>query len=166
VIGLFALGLLAGYFLLYQPTQAQVDSSRDALGQRDAALQGLQNQMQTLTAGQAAAQKQATTTASDLAAARNRNTLLLVVNDIATARMQLALKDGAKAMNALTQAKADLAAAQAFLSLTNKADFDEIQARLNVMTSVLVSDPQVALSDMDNLYTRLLAIDQSLFGNR
>ncbi len=164
VVGLFALGLLAGYFLLYLPAQAQLDASRATLAQRDAALQGLQTQAQTLTAARDLAQKQATAAANDLAAAKNRNALLLVVNDIATARMNLALKDGAKAMNSLTQAQADLAAVQTFLSLTNKADFDEIQNRLTVMISVVVSDPQVALSDMDNLYTRLLAIDASLFG--
>jgi hypothetical protein len=171
VIGLLALGVLAAFFFLYQPTQNRLDLTQNQLNaaqgeirQRETTIQGLQGQMKARQDQLDAANQQAKALTEDLKTASNRNNLLVVINDIATARMYLALKDGAQTMKVLEQAKTDLALTLPFLLEKNKTAADEVKSRLDLMTSVLVRDSALAQSDLDNLYTALLAIQISLFG--
>jgi hypothetical protein len=164
VVGLVALVLMAGYLLLYQPTQNALVASQQqnaALSEQIKSLQdqvaGLQN---TLTAA-----NQSVKTAQDAATkAQARNTLLIVVYDIANARTYLAQKDGANLMKTLNQARADLDFVLPYLQSAKPDLADELNSRLETVRSVVVRDATLAQSDLDNLYTALTSANNLLFG--
>ena len=166
VVGLFALGLLAGYLLLYRPTNQQLIAANNQVGQLNTEIQRLQTDSTGLQNSLAAANQRLQTAQDDLKKAQARNNLLVVIYDIANARTSLAQKDGAKVMSSLLQAQADMQVLQPYLVANKKELADELNSRLETVRSVLVRDSQMAQSDLDNLYTALLAANDLLLGSK
>ena len=166
VVGLFALGLLVGYLLLYQPTSQQLAAARDQIGQLNDEIGRLQVDSTSLQNSLGTANQRLQTAQDDVKKAQARNNLLVVIYDIANARTSLAQKDGAKVMSSLLQAQADMQVLQPYLVANKKELADELNSRLETVRSVLVRDSQMAQSDLDNLYTALLAANDLLFGSK
>jgi hypothetical protein len=166
IFGLFALGLLAGYILLYQPTQAELDAANGRVGQVNASLASAKAQATGLQSSLTAANQAAKKAQEDTTRALARNDLLIVIYDIANARTYLAQKDGAKLMAALDKARADLAVVQPYIQSVKKELADELTSRMETVRTVVVRDSTLAQSDLDNLYTVLLTADEMLFGEK
>jgi prefoldin subunit 5 len=164
IVGLVALGLLAGYLVLYQPTQqafVYVQQQNAALRDQITTLQGqvgdLQNSVTTAN--------QSFKTAQDaFTKAQARNNLLVVISDIANARADLANKDGANLIKTLDKARTDLDAVLPYLQSAKKDLADELNARLETVRTVVVRDATLAQSDLDNLFTALTSADTLIFG--
>ena len=166
VVGLFALGLLAGFLLLYQPAQKGLDSANQQIGlvndensQLHSQVNGLQNTLTTANKAVQGAQE-------ELKKAQARNSLLVVIYDIADARTYLAQKDGAKLINILDKTSTDLDAVQPYLLTAHKDLADELKSRLETVRSVVIRDAQLAQSDLDNLYSALIAANDLVFGSK
>ncbi len=166
VVGLFALGLLVAYLLLYQPTSRQLAAANDQIAQLNGEIGRLQTDSTGLQNSLAAADQRLKTALDDLQKAEARNNLLVVIYDIANARTSLAQKDGAKVMSTLLQAQSDMQVLQPYLVANKKELADELNSRLETVRSVLVRDSQMAQSDLDNLYTALIAANDLLFGSK
>ena len=165
VVGLFGLGLLAGYLLLYQPAQKGLDSSNQQIGQANDEISQLGGQVTGLQNTLATANKAVQTAQDELKKAQARNNLLVVIYDIANARTYLAQKDGAKLINTLDKTSTDLDAVQPYLLTVQKSLGDELKSRLETVRSVVIRDAQLAQSDLDNLYSALLAANDLIFGS-
>ncbi len=164
VVGLFALGLLAGYLLLYQPTRQQLEAANGQISQQNGEIARLQDEAVSQQKTLVAANQRLLAAQDDLLKAQARNNLLVVIYDIANARTYLAQKDGGQVMKMLQQAQADMQAIQPYLVANKKELADELNGRLQTVSSVLVRDSQLAASDLNNLYEALLAANDLLFG--
>ena len=164
IVGLFALGLLAGYLLLYQPAQRSLDAATTQVAQQKAAIGDMQAQINGLQSTLTASNQAIQAAQDSLKKAEARNSLLVLINDVANARTALAQKDGAKVMAILDQARTDFDAIQPYLAANKKELADELNGRLETVRSVLVRDPAQAQIDLDSLYNALQAANDLLFG--
>ncbi len=165
IVGLFALGLLTGYLLLYQPARQLLVVANDQIGQQNSEIARLQGEAVSQQKTLVAANQRLQAAQDDLAKAQARNNLLVVIYDIANARTYLAQKNGGKVMEAIQQAQVDMQAVQPYLAANKKELADELSGRLQTVNSVLVRDSQLAASDLNNLYEALLAANDLLFGH-
>ena len=164
ISGLFALGLLAGYILLYQPTQRALDNAlvrlettKGIVDQKDQGLASAQtglNQAQ-LTLAQAQAR---------LDAAASENSLLVVMVDVSNARVALVGKDGAAAKTAIAQAQSNLSQALPYIQKQDNVLSELLVSRLDLIAKELVSDPQAAQTDLGKISSDLSNLHQKLFG--
>ena len=164
ISGLFALGLLAGYILLYQPTQHALDDALVRLettqGIVDQKAQGLESAQTGLNQAQMTlAQAQA-----QLDAAASENSLLVVIVDVSNARVALVGKDGAAAKTAIAQAQTNLSRALPYIEKQDKVLSELLVSRLDLISKELVSDPQAAQSDLGKISSDLSDLHQKLFG--
>jgi len=164
-VGLFALGLLAGYLLLYQPAQQAFVSAQEQNQVGYSQIAGLQDEVSRLQNTLTAANQSVKAVQNDVAKAQARNGLLIVISDVANARADLANKDGASLIKALDKARVDLDAVQPYLQSAKKDLADELNSRLETVRTVVVRDATLAQSDLDNLFTALTSADTLLFGS-
>ena len=163
VTGLFALGLVVGYLVLYQPVSQQKDAALDQLNQAQDQLRTSEASLKTMTADRDAVQKKLTQSETDLSKARAENDLLLVLVSVNNARVALVNKDGASAKTALDQAQVDLPRALPVLEKYDKAVADVLKSRLELASKELVIDPQAAQADLDKLQSDLLSLHATVF---
>lgn len=164
VVGLFALGLMAGYMLLYQPTQKSLDSASDQVTQNQAQVSRLNTQVAQLQSTLSAANMAVSSAQGTAAKAQAQNNLLVVIYDVANARTYLAQKDGANLIAMLDKAQTDLAVVQPYIVTAKKDLSDELTSRMQTVRSVVVRDATLAQSDLENLYKALLTANDLLFG--
>ena len=165
ITGLFALGLLAGYILLYQPTQRALDA---ALARLETSNQIVSQKAQGLESAQTGldqAQLTLKQVQDRLDAAASENSLLVVLVDVSNARVALVEKDGAAAKTAITQAQTNLNQALPYIEKQDKVLSDLLTSRLDLIAKELVSDPQAAQSDLEKLSSDLTNLHQQLFGD-
>ncbi len=164
ITGLFALGLLAGYLLLYQPTQRELDA---ALAKLTTASQLVSQKEQGLASAQTGlnqAQLSVKQVQDQLAAAASENSLLIVMVDVSNARVALVEKDGATAKTAIAQAQANLNLALPYIESQDKVLSDLLQTRLDLISKELVSDAQGAQTDLGKLSSDLNDLHKKIFG--
>lgn len=163
IIGLFALGLVSAYLLLYLPTTRQKDAALWQFNQSQNMVKTLEADVKACTAERDALQKKLTQAATDLSKAQAKNDLLLVLVSINNARVALVNKDGPGAKTALDQAQVDLPRALPVLEKLDKTIADVLKSRLELASKELVIDPQAAQSDLDKLQADLLNLFATLF---
>ena len=164
IAGLFALGLLAGYLLLYQPTQRALDA---ALAKLTNASQLVSQKDQGLASAQTGlnqAQLSVKQVQDQLAAAASENSLLIVMVDVSNARVALVEKDGAAAKTAIAQAQSNLNLALPYIESQDKVLSDLLQTRLDLISKELVSDAQGAQTDLGKLSSDLNDLHKKIFG--
>jgi len=160
IVGLFALGMLAAYLLLYAPAARQLTAAR-------AELQAAQQQASSTNAALAAAQKnladlQARYSLSQgaLKKAGVRVSLLQISNLVAAARLALDNRDGAAAQKALTDARFILDQVLPDVESTDANAATQLDSRLTLVVSEL-NDPATAQADLALLATRLSDLDNT-----
>jgi len=161
IVGLFALGLLAAYLLLYNPTAQQLAATR-------VELQAAQQQAGDTKAALAAAQKnladmqvQYNQAQGALKKAAIRVSLLQVSNQVAAARLALYNKDGTAAQKALTDARTILDQVLPDVKGIDANAGTQLDSRLTLVTSEL-NDPATAQADLAILATKLSDLDSAL----
>lgn len=165
ITGLFALGLLAAYFLLYQPTQKKLDATAADLAAANQTLQQREQSLQTAQSSLKDAQTALNQSQEQLTLAAGENSLLLVMVEVGAARVALVEKDGAAAKTAVAQAQANLALALPVLEKEDKLLSELLKSRLDLINKELVSDPQAAQSDLGKLAQDLAALRKKIFGH-
>ena len=161
IVGLFALGLLVTYLLVYRPTQQQLDTTQ---GELKAVQQQLLDVQATLTSTQKGlqdAQSQYQQSQAALKKASLQIHLLWVLNYVNSARLALLNKDGGAAQNALNSAKSEMDAVMADLQTFDPAAANLISTRLSLVISEL-NDPPTAQADLDILYNKLVDVNNAL----
>ncbi len=165
VVGLFALGLMACYLLLYQPARRLLEAADSQIGRQNAEITRLQGESLSLQNTLVAANQRLQAAQGDLEKAQARNGLLVVIYDVANARTYLAQKDGGKVLQTVQQTQADMQVVQPYLAAAKKELADELTSRLATVSNTLARDPQLAASDLNNLYEALLAANDLVFGH-
>ena len=160
IAGLFALGMLATYLLLYAPTAQQLAVVR---GELQSAQQQAVQANATLTTVQknlADLQVQYDQSQTALKKAGTRVGLLQVSNMIAAARLALDSKDGATAQKALTDARTLLDQVLPDIKSIDANAATQLDSRLTLVISEL-NDPATAQADLALLAARLSALDSA-----
>ena len=163
ITGLFALGLLAGYLLLYQPAQNELNAALLRLNQANQNVVQKDQNQQVAQADRDQALKTLQSAQADLKKAASQNSLLIVLVEVNNARVALSNKDGATAKSNIEQAQADLAKVMPYLASQDKARADVLQPRLDLVAKELVSDVPAALADLDKLASDLTDLHKKLF---
>ena len=163
ITGLFALGLLAGYFLLYQPAQNQLDSALVKLNEMNQSISQKDKTQLSAQTDRDQALKNLKQAQDDLNKAASENDLLVVFAEVNSVRVALVNKDGQSAKIQIDQAQISLVRAQVYINTQDKTRGDLLQTRLDLASKELVSDPQAALADLDKLAADLTELRQKLF---
>ncbi len=163
IVGLFALGLLAGYLLLYQPAQKQLDSALLQLNQLNQNITQKDKSQVSAQTDRDQALKSLQQAQADLKKASSENDLLVVLSGVNSARVSLVNKDGQTAKNLIDQSQADLTRALVYIETQDKTRADLLRSRLELASKELVSDPQAALADLDRLAADLNDVRLKLF---
>ena len=132
VTGLFALGMLAAYFVLYQPVMQE----RDALHLKVAN--------------------------DALVRAKTEIALVKVMKDVADTRNALDRQDGPGVMVALNQLDKDLRIFLPMIKGTDPAMASLLQNRVDLVKAELSRDPVAARSDLEMLNNSLTELEKTL----
>lgn len=171
ILILLGLGFLAGIYLLYRPAVEKGEITATQLSAELAAandkISELENKVSTLN-----------TEIASLQPLKERNDALLVENqelnlhiaildarvDVANAQLALESNDNAQARITLNQTSLALNTIEVLLEVDQKEVADDLQQRLSLVMDELEDDPFAANSDLDVLETKLLQLEDSLFG--
>ena len=158
IAGLFALGMLATYLLLYTPAAQQLAAAH-------ADLQSAQQQAGITNSSLAAAQKNLADlqtrydqSQAALKKAGIRVSLLQVANQVAAARLALDNRDGAAAQKALADARTVLNQVLPDVTGADANAATQLDSRLTLAVSEL-NDPATAQADLAILATKLSTLD-------
>lgn len=161
IVGLFALGLLVTYLLVYRPVQQQLDATQVELKGVQQQLLDVQATLTSTQKGLQDVQGQYQQSQAALKKANLRVRLLWVLNYVNSARLALNKKDGGAAQNALNSAKSEIDGALADLQAFDPAAANLVSTRLGLVISEL-NDPATAQADLDILYNKLVDVDNAL----
>ena len=161
IVGLFALGLLVTYLLVYRPVQQQLDMTQVELKGVQQQLLDVQATLTSTQKGLQDVQGQYQQSQAALKKANLRVRLLWVLNYVNSARLALNNKDGGAAQNALNSAKSELDGALADLQTFDPAAANLVSTRLGLVISEL-NDPVTAQADLNILYNKLVDVDNAL----
>jgi hypothetical protein len=160
IAGLFALGMLATYLLLYTPaaqqlasTRADLQSAQQQAGKTSSTLAAAQNNLADL-------QTRYDQSQAALKKAGTRVSLLLVANQIAAARLALDNRDGAAAQKALADARTVLNQVLPDVTGIDANAATQLDSRLTLVVSEL-NDPATAQADLAILATKLSTLDST-----
>jgi hypothetical protein len=162
VVGLFALGLLSGYVLLYQPLER---SYRSAAGQleRDRQIQADQEEkLRKASDSLVGTENQRKQAASDLEKVQARMGLAQVQTQIVTARLALAQNDTVAVKTAFSQVETGLKAVQPQLTDLGVTKLDSLNTVLTLAKGDLERDAHLVDQDLQRLASEVQLIDQSL----
>jgi hypothetical protein len=160
IVGLFALGMLATYLLLYTPATQQLAATRTDL---QSAQQQAAKTSATLAAAQtnlADLQTRYDQSQAALKKAGIRVSLLQVANQVAAARLALDSRDGATAQKALADARTFLNQVLPDVKSADANAATQLDSRLTLAVSEL-NDPTTAQADLAILATKLSALDSA-----
>ncbi len=159
VVGLFALGLLATYVLLYQPLERRYRASQSELAQTTTALETLQGDLKQSQNSLVGAEKERKTTSAQLTRLQSRvDVQRAKVKGIET-RLALAQKDNAAARLALGEVEKILTALKPGLDADSGQSLDQVLA---LVKSDISRDASLADQDLQRLLSELELIDQGL----
>jgi hypothetical protein len=161
IVGLFALGLLAGYLLLYQPTAGQLDAARVELADTQQTLANTRADLETSRGDMAKLQEQYTQLQSDYKLSQAQVDVLKVLSSIQSAHLALVKKDGANAQKALDAARADLTRVLPYIKGKDANTATQLETRLTLVISEL-NDPATAEMDLKVLSDKLAEFESGM----
>jgi preprotein translocase subunit YajC len=161
VLGAFALGLVAFYFIQFRPlqarladTQAQLDESRAEVTQISGKLADADKENKDLTAVNMNLEE-------DLRVATARIYIAQIQSKGLNARLQLNIRQGAAAQKSLKEAKDLLADLNEVMGEDSQQVLDQLETRLAAATTALLTDPTVAIQDLET-FDALLAQQEKI----
>ena len=159
VVGLYALGLLTTYVLLFQPLERRHRAAQAELAQMSAAVETLRGDLKLSQSSLAGAEQQRRTAADELARAQARADGLNARALALETRLALARKDDAAARLALSDLEQALKTLKPALDTAGGESLDKVLA---LVKSDLSRDARLADEDLQRLLSELELIDQSL----
>jgi hypothetical protein len=157
VVGLFALGLLTGYTLLFQPLEKSYRAEQVQQAQANAALESLHADLKSAQSSLVDAEQERKTTAAELVKAQARLDVQRAMVKVVETRLALAQKDSAAARLALGEAEKIFLAMKPALSAEEAKSLDQVLA---LAKSDLPRGANLADQDLVRLISELELIDQ------
>jgi len=158
----FAIGLAVFYFWQFRPlqarladTQSQLDASRAEVTALSGDLDDLREENKDLAATNQNLE-------ADLQTATARIYIAQIQAKALNARLQLNIRQGAAAQKSLREAKDLLAELKKVMGEDNQQVMDQLETRLAAATSALLTDPTVAIQDLETLDALLAQQDKLL----
>jgi hypothetical protein len=161
IAGLFALGMLATYLLLYTPATQQLAAARAELQSAQQQAANTSSILATAQANLADLQIRYDQSQATLKKAVMRVGLLQVANQVAAARLALDNRDGAAAQKALADARTILNQVLPEVKGIDANAATQLDSRLTLVVSEL-NDPATAQADLVILATKLSTLDSAL----
>lgn len=170
---IFGLGLLTGIFLFYRPAIREAENNATRLGTEQAAsneeIIELQNQVADLEEEIAAMQPLKNRNDELQAEQQGLNLHIAILDarlDVADAQLALANEpDNTRVRIILNQTANTLDRIKQLLDPDQKEIVNDLRARLDLVMGELEEDSFAARSDLDVLGTKLLQLEDSLFGD-
>lgn len=162
IVGLFALGLLAGYILLYQPTERQLASTQVDLDSAHIQIGNLESTAEDSQAKYDELNRSYATAQSLLDGVTARMHLARMSSAVLQARLALADRDGPTAQKALKAAQQEMDALKGSAGKADPETANDIQTRLTLASSELTRDPKTADADLQILSDALNTLDGKL----
>jgi hypothetical protein len=162
MVSLFALGLLAGYLLLYRPTVQQLEATRLQATQTAAELQKSRQNLSGAQQGQQTAQGQAVQAKTQLEIEVARVQVLRAINAVTQAQMAVQANNKAGAVKALDTAQGYLQAVQPLLEKRDSQQVSTLQALFTLAKNDLDRDIKLAGQDLDRLQSELQRADSGI----
>jgi hypothetical protein len=159
VVGLFALGLLTTYVLLFQPLERRYRATQTELSQTAAALETLHGDLKLAQTSLAGAEKERKTASAQLATAQARVDVQRAKVKVLETRLALAQKDFAAARLALGDVEKIFTALKPGLSSASGQSLDQVLA---LAKSDISRDAHLFDQDLQRLLSELDLIDQGL----
>ncbi len=155
IVGLFGLGLLAGYVLLYRPAAQQLDNAHRQATLTAADLQQARQDLDSARQNQQTAQTQAGDVQARLDIEIARSQILRSMNAITQARMAIQANNKAGAVKSLDTAKGYLQAIQPLLSKRDSQQAATLEALFTLTKNDLDRDLKLAAQNLDRLQSEL-----------
>jgi len=161
VLSLFALGLLAGYFLLYRPTLQSLGQTQASYKQAAQDLANAQKKVQDLAATNASLSTQVLTLNQDVDRANQHIQLLQFVKTLQIARLSLDNADPVAARQMLVNGRTALTSLAPAIDKNSPGLSKTMQARMDLILSEIDQNPKTAGADVDVLVNQLLDYEKS-----
>jgi hypothetical protein len=162
-IAMFALGLLAGYILLTQPAQRQLENSQSQLKTAEEQITELKNNLATTE--QDRNQLQDLVQSLQNAHDQDSQHLLLLQIQVSAKQAQLALanRDGATALLDLKMAQNQLTTLMPVIRKQAPDLATSLDTRISLVLSELTRDPQKSVTELAFLSDNLIQLEKLLF---
>ncbi len=157
-VGMFALGLLTSYVLLFQPLVRRYSTAQVELAQTSAALETLQGDLKLSQSSLAGSEKERKTAAAQLANVQMRVEVQRAKAKVVETRLALAQKDNAAARLALGEVEKIFTDLKPGLSAASGQSLDQVLA---LAKSDITREANLADQDLQRLLSELDLIDQS-----
>jgi chromosome segregation ATPase len=155
IVGMFALGLLAGYLLLYRPTIQQLNGARVQATQTAGNLQKTRQDLATAQQDLQTAKSQVGDIQTKLDVEVARGQVLRAMNAVTLAQMAVMSNDKAAAVKNLDTAQGYMQAVQPVLEKRDAQQASTLQALFTLTKNDLDRDLKLAAQDMDRLQSEL-----------
>lgn len=155
IVGLFGLGLLVGYVLLYRPAARQLDNAHRQATLTAADLQQARQDLASARQNQQTAQTQAGDTQARLDVEIARSQILRSMNAITQARMAIQGNNKAGAVKSLDTARGYLQAIQPLLAKRDAQQAATLDALFTLTKNDIDRDLKLAAQDLDRLQSEL-----------
>jgi hypothetical protein len=162
IVGMFALGLLAAYFLLYRPAEQQLNGIRLQATQSASDLEQARQSLAKTRQDLFAVQTQTGQNQSRLEVEVARSQLLRAMNAITLAQMALQANNKAGVVKNLDTAQGYLQAIQPLLGKKDAQESSTLQALFILARNDLDRDPKLAVQDLERLQSELQRADSNL----
>jgi hypothetical protein len=159
IVSLFALGLLAGYILLYQPTQRQLASTQADLATERSRTGELEGARDDTQAKLDALQKRYDASQAGLDAVTARMHLARLSSSVSLARVALTNRDTTAAEKAFKDAQTEYEAMRPTAEKVDKDGTSAIKLRLDLVVSEYKNNSKLALADLAILSDSLTTLD-------
>lgn len=160
VVGLFAIGFLTAYLLLYRPTQELLNNATSNLQSLNQQMDEQKTKMQSVESNLQQALNQSQQDRAALELAQSRYQLLSTLHQVEIARLALTNRDGPTAQKALIQARAQIDLLLPFVKTHDAELASSLDARLSLIANEINRDPQTAQADLEILSKALELLDQ------
>lgn len=151
----FVVGLVVFYFWQYRPLQARLQDTQTQLGSAQADAASLQGDLDEANAANEDLTAANLALEEDVRIATARVLIAQIQGKALNARLQLNIRQGAAAQKSLREAKDLLADLDEVLGEDSAQVLEQMETRLAAATSSLISDPTVAIKDLETFDTLL-----------
>jgi hypothetical protein len=162
IVGLFALGVLVTYLMLYRPLADEASGLRTTLAQAQQKTDQLQQDLSKAQQDVLQLKKSNTDLTSSMQKAKGSQAVLTALNAVNLARYHLASGSAAEAKSALDAVPAALDDVAKATGAANAAQIADVRSRLALVLGEMGRDPQTAASDLSILVTQLTDLDKKL----
>jgi hypothetical protein len=159
LLGVFALGVAATWFLQVTRLQSQLADLQEALAQADEEMQAQIDALEVEHADELA------TLETSIAEADLHITLLNALVDVSSARVALAQGDTVGARTALAGTDERFQALQSALGPDGTSAVEAVRGKLSTVLRALPDEPDVADQALGELSANLLSLERSVFSD-